>query len=121
MKTCLIVDNSRVQRSFTRRIAENLAFSCREAPDCATAISACGFAMPDVVLLEWNMPGISGVESLKAIRAMPNGERPKVILCSANRDIDQIMLALEQGADEYIMKPFDQDIVRSKFEQTGLI
>jgi two-component system, chemotaxis family, chemotaxis protein CheY len=121
MKSCLIVDGSRVQRSFTRAIVENLTFSCREAPDCQTALSACAFAMPDVVLLDWNLPGISGVECLQAIRAMPRGDSPKIILCTANSDIENIMLALEQGADEYIMKPFDQDIVRSKFEQTGLV
>jgi two-component system chemotaxis response regulator CheY len=121
MKTCLIVDGSRVQRSFTRAIVENLSFACREAPDFETAVSACGFAMPDAVLLDWNLPGVSGVECLKLIRAMPKGDCPKIILCSSNNEIEQIMLALEQGADEYIMKPFDQDIVRSKFEQTGLI
>jgi two-component system, chemotaxis family, chemotaxis protein CheY len=121
MKSCLIVDDSRVQRSFTRAIVENLAFVCREAPDGKTALSACAFGMPDAVLIDWNLQGLSGVECLKAIRAMPSGDRPKIILCSTNNDIEQIMLALEQGADEYIMKPFDQDIVRSKFEQTGLI
>jgi two-component system chemotaxis response regulator CheY len=52
---------------------------------------------------------------------MPKGGHPKIILCSTNNEIEQIMIALEQGADEYIMKPFDQDIVRSKFEQTGLM
>jgi two-component system chemotaxis response regulator CheY len=121
MKSCLIVDESRVQRSFTRTIVENLAFACREAPSCETALSACAFSMPDAVLVDWTVAGVSGVECLKAIRAMPKGGHPKIILCSTNNEIEQIMVALEQGADEYIMKPFDQDIVRSKFEQTGLM
>jgi two-component system, chemotaxis family, chemotaxis protein CheY len=121
MKSCLIVDDSRVQRSFTRAIVENLAFSCREAPDGETALTACAFAMPDALVLDWNLRGMSGVECLKAVRALPHGDRPKILLCSINNDIEQIMLALEEGADEYLMKPFDQDIVRSKFEQIGLI
>ncbi|HVH82389.1 MAG TPA: response regulator [Stellaceae bacterium] len=119
MKSCLVVDDSRVQRSFTRAIVENLAFACREAPTCEAAISSCRFSMPDVILLDWNMPGISGLDCLQTIRGMPGGDRPKIVLCSANSDIEHILLALDQGADEYIMKPFDQDIVRSKFEQIG--
>jgi len=121
MKSCLVVDSSRVNRSFTRTIVENLALMCREAPDSKTALATCTFTMPDAILLDWNLPGTSGLECLKAIRAMPGGDRPKIILCSTNGEIEHIMLALEHGADEYIMKPFDQDIMRSKFEQTGLI
>ena len=120
-KTCLVVDSSRVQRTFTRTIAENLAFACREAADSNAAISACAFTMPNVILLDWDLPGLAGGEFLKAIRAIPGGDRPKIIVCSGSADIDDILQSLEQGADEYLMKPFDQDIVRSKFEQIGLI
>jgi len=121
MKTCLLIDESRVMRSYTRAIVENLAFTCREAPDSKSALMTCAFTMPDVIMLDWSLPGMSGVECLKAIRALPDGDRPKIILCSSNSDIDHILLALDQGADEYVMKPFDKDIIRSKFEQTGLI
>ena len=121
MKSCLVVDDSRVQRSFTRAIVENLAFTCREAPDGETALAACAFVMPDALLLDWDLPGMSWAECLRAVRALPRGGQPKIILCSINNDIEQIMIALEQGADEYLMKPFDQDIVRSKFEQIGLL
>jgi len=121
MKSCLVVDNSRVQRSFTRAIVENLMFDCREAPDARSAALACGFSMPDVVLLGWNVTDSAGSECLKAIRALPHGGNPKIVLCSASGEIDDIMSALEQGADEYIMRPFDQDIVRSKFEQIGVM
>jgi two-component system, chemotaxis family, chemotaxis protein CheY len=121
MKSCLLVDDSRVIRGFARRIVEKLAFACQEAADGESALSACGDAMPQVILLDWNMPGISGIECLKAIRAMPGGKCPKIIFCTSNSQIEQIMQALEEGADEYIMKPFDDDIVRSKFEQVGLL
>jgi two-component system chemotaxis response regulator CheY len=121
MKQCLLVDDSRVIRRFTRGIVENLAFTCREAGDGQSALSVCAVAMPEAILLDWNMPGMSGIECLKALRAMPGGERPKIILCTTNSETRHIVEALEGGADEYIMKPFDADIVRQKFEQVGLL
>jgi two-component system chemotaxis response regulator CheY len=121
MKSCLLVDDSRVIRRVARGIVENLSFTCSEAPDGETAVAACSSVMPDAILLDWNMPGMSGIETLRAIRAMPGGDRPKIVLCTTNSEIEHIMQALEEGADEYIMKPFDDDIVRSKFEQVGLI
>ncbi len=120
-KACLLVDDSRVVRRFARGIIEDLAFTCHEVADGESALSACGNAMPQAILLDWNMPGMSGIECLKAIRAMPGGDLPKIILCTTNSEIEHITRALDEGADEYIMKPFDADIVRSKFEQTGLL
>ena len=111
MKSCLLVDDSRVIRRFTRGIVEKLAFACRVAPDGESALSACAA----------NMPGMSGIDCLKALRAMPGGDQPKVILCTINSEVNHIVEALEGGADEYIMKPFDADIVRQKFEQVGLL
>jgi two-component system, chemotaxis family, chemotaxis protein CheY len=121
MRSCLLVDDSRAIRGFARRIVEKLAFTCQEAADGESALSVCGDAMPQVILLDWNMPGISGIDCLKAIRAMPGGRCPKIIFCTTNTQIAQIARALEEGADEYIMKPFDDEILRSKFEQVGLL
>jgi two-component system chemotaxis response regulator CheY len=120
-KSCLLVDDSRVVRRFARDIVEKLAFTCHEVADGESALSACGNVMPQAILLDWNMPGMSGIECLKAIRAMPGGDFPKIILCTTNSEIEHITRALDAGADEYIMKPFDADIVRSKFEQAGLL
>jgi two-component system, chemotaxis family, chemotaxis protein CheY len=121
MRSCLVVDDSRAIRGFARRIVEKLAFTCHEAADGESALSACGDAMPQVILLDWNMPGISGIECLKAIRAMPGGTCPKIIFCTSNNQLEQIRHALMEGADEYIMKPFDDGILRSKFQQVGLL
>lgn len=121
MKSCLLVDDSRVIRRVARGIVESLSFTCSEAEDGEKAVTFCAATMPDAILLDWNMPGMSGIETLKAIRAMPGGDRPKIVLCTTNSEIEHIMQALEEGADEYIMKPFDDDIIRSKFEQIGLI
>lgn len=121
MKTCLIVDDSRVVRKVARRIMEDLGFECREAEDGQKACEACQEEMPDSVLLDWNMPIMSGIEFLEHLRVMENGDHPMVVLCTTENDMAHIMRAMEAGANEYIMKPFDNEIVKSKFEQIGLL
>jgi two-component system chemotaxis response regulator CheY len=121
MKSCLLVDDSRVIRKVARRIIEGFEFNCREAEDGEKAIEACANEMPDAILLDWNMPGISGIDCLKRVRAMEGGEHPKIVLCTTNSELEHIMQALSEGADEYIMKPFDGEIIRSKFEMVGLL
>ncbi len=115
MKSCLVVDDSRVVRKVARRIAEELGFSCEEAEDGQQAFNACQKAMPDVVLLDWNMPVMSGIEFLEKLRAAPGGDMPKVVFCTTENDMAHIQRAMMAGANEYIMKPFDRDIVQSKF------
>ena len=119
MKSCLVVDDSAVIRKVARRILEGLSFRISEAEDGAQALAACKGEMPDAVLLDWNMPVMDGVEFLKALRAMPGGERPKVIFCTSESDMDRIAVALDLGADEYIMKPFDDAILNSKLDIIG--
>lgn len=120
-KTCLVVDDSRVVRKVARRIVEDLGFNCEEAEDGQMAYNACEIKMPEAILLDWNMPVMSGIEFLEKLRAMNNGQSPKVVFCTTENDMDHIMRAMNAGANEYIMKPFDSDIIQSKFEQIGLI
>ncbi len=77
--------------------------------------------MPDVVLLDWNMPVMNGLEFLTQLRAMPNIRQPKVVFCTVENSLEKIQTAMAAGADEYIMKPFDVDIIQSKFAQVGLL
>jgi two-component system chemotaxis response regulator CheY len=121
MKSCLIVDDSRVVRKVARRIAEDLGFSCEEAEDGQKAYEACQGAMPDAILLDWNMPVMSGIEFLEKLRQMEGGTKPKVIFCTTENDMNHIQRAIQAGADEYIMKPFDSEIIESKFTQIGLL
>src|SRR6201996_8563067 len=114
VKLCLVVDDSRVVRKVARRILEELGFGVAEASDGAEGLAWCRGAMPDVVLLDWNMPGMDGLEFLRRLREEPGGKAPKVVFCSVENDLDRIRQALDAGADEYIMKPFDGDIVASK-------
>jgi len=121
MKSCLIVDDSRVIRKVARQIFDSVGFSCDEAEDGKQALESCQAKLPDIVLLDWNMPVMDGIEFLRALRKMPGGNVPVVVFCSTENDIQHIQEALATGANEYIMKPFDADIVRSKLVQLGVI
>ena len=120
MKTCLVVDDSRAVREVARRLLEDLGFAVAEAADGMEALAWCRAAMPDAVLLDWNMPVMTGIEFLRRLRAEPGGHAPKVVFCTVENDLAHIEEALECGADEYIMKPFDGDIIAAKFAEAGL-
>jgi two-component system, chemotaxis family, chemotaxis protein CheY len=121
MKTCLIVDDSSVIRKVARRILEGLDFQIAEAENGEEAVEACRQQIPDAILLDWNMPKMDGYEFLRALRRLPGGDRPKVVFCTTENDVAHIARALHAGANEYIMKPFDKDIVTAKFQEVGLI
>lgn len=120
-KQVLIVDDSRVIRKVASRIVQALGFLAREAEHGGEALAACRAMMPDAVLLDWNMPVMDGLEFLLRLRRMPDGARPKVVFCTTENEVAQIARALDAGADEYIMKPFDKDILRSKLQEVGLL
>jgi two-component system chemotaxis response regulator CheY len=100
--TCLVVDDSRVVRKAARRIVERFGFTVREAEDGAQALAACREALPDAVLLDWNMPVMDGITFLRAARAEFGPDRPVVVLCTTEAALDRIIEALEAGAQEYV-------------------
>jgi two-component system chemotaxis response regulator CheY len=121
MRTCLVVDDSRVVRKIARRILEAMDFEIIEAEDGEQALEVCKCAMPEAVLLDWNMPVMDGYEFLGNLRRLPGGDMPKVVFCTTENGIDHISRALRAGANEYIMKPFDKDIIAAKFQEVGLV
>ena len=121
MKSCLIVDDSKMIRRVAARILKELNFDVTEADNGEDALKLCRTSMPDAILLDWNMPVMDGLTFLKSLRAEPGGRTPTVVFCTAERTVEKIIEALEAGADEYIMKPFDSDIITSKFYQAGLL
>jgi len=120
MKSCLVVDDSKVIRKVARHILETLNFSVDEAEDGRQALSRCEANMPDVVLLDWNMPVMSGMEFLRALRAKELGSKPKVVFCTTENDAAHIRAAIDAGADEYVMKPFDRETLESKLQIVGV-
>ncbi len=121
MKSCLIVDDSRVIRKVARQIFETLEFACDEAEDGRQALEVCRKKLPDFILLDWNMPVINGIEFMRDLRKMPNGQTPVVVFCTTENDLSHIQEALGAGANEYIMKPFDAEIIKGKLEQLGMV
>jgi len=120
MKTCLVVDDSKVIRKVARHILETLSFRVEEAEDGREALGSCAANMPDVILLDWNMPVMSGMEFLRALRQSDWPDQPKVVFCTTENDIAHIRAAIAAGADEYVMKPFDRDTLHSKLQIVGV-
>ncbi|WP_198378369.1 response regulator [Neoroseomonas rubea] len=120
-RTCLVVDDSTVVRKAARRIIEGFGFNVSEAKDGQEALDACRSGLPEAVLLDWNMPVMDGITFLRAVRAEFGPDQPRIVLCTTEAELSKILEALSAGAQEYVMKPFDADILRDKFTQAGLL
>jgi two-component system chemotaxis response regulator CheY len=120
MKTCLVVDDSKVIRKVARHILETLNFSVDEAEDGREALSRIDIHLPDVVLLDWNMPVMGGIEFLRTLRQRDLETQPKVVFCTTENDAAHIRAAIDAGADEYVMKPFDRETLESKLQIVGI-
>jgi len=122
MKTILLVDDSRAVRLVGRRMMGTFGLEVLEAEDGKQALEVAR-ANPelDAVLLDWNMPIMDGMEFLTALRAEEREKQPIVVMCTTENDMPRIVQAMDAGANEYIMKPFTEDIVRDKLEETGVL
>ena len=121
MKKCLIIDDSRVIRKVARKILEEMQFGVDEAEDGGAALEICRRKMPDAILLDWNMPTVSGVDFLRSLRREPSGGKPIVVYCITENDLEVITEAMGAGANEYIMKPFDRESIIATFTEAGLV
>ena len=92
----------------------------RESENGEVALNACRQALPDAVLLDWNMPVMDGITFLRQLRAEFGPDNPVVIFCTTESEMQFVQTAIDAGAQEYIMKPFDEEIVMGKFAQVGL-
>ena len=119
MKHCLVVDDSDVVRKVAKRILEEANITSTEAESGAAALDLCRGAMPDLILLDWHMPGGSGVEFMTALRSAPDGEFPRIIYCTTESEPDQDHRAMAAGADVILMKPFDQRSVTIALKAVG--
>jgi two-component system chemotaxis response regulator CheY len=117
MAHCLIVDDSRVIRTVARRIFEELHFITGEAEDGMAALRAAREKMPDLILLDWSMPGMTSLEVVRSLRAQPDGGRPVILVCTTEIDANEIAHAVAAGIDDYIMKPFDRETLSAKLAE----
>jgi two-component system chemotaxis response regulator CheY len=116
----LIVDDSRFVRDFLRGLLEEKGIECNEASDGRAALehlhSGTHF---DFALVDWNMPVMNGLEMLRQLRAEGYSDL-KVMMVTTEAENDYILGALEAGADEYLMKPFDDEALEEKLAMLGL-
>jgi two-component system chemotaxis response regulator CheY len=115
----LIIDDSRFVRNYLRGLLQQKGIECEEAADGLAALNRLqGSVQFDLVLLDWNMPVMNGLETLKRIRAEGNSEI-KVLMVTTEGEHDHIVRALDAGADEYLMKPFEHEALDEKLAMLG--
>lgn len=120
VKRCLIVDDSRVIRKVARKIAVSLGYQVMEAENGEEALARCKAGMPDLVLTDWQMPVMSGIEFVTQLRAIPTTQKPTVVFCTSKGAVADIQEGIVAGADDYVIKPFDEATLRAKLEKIGV-
>jgi two-component system chemotaxis response regulator CheY len=117
----LIVDDSRFVRGFLRGLLEGKGIECEEAADGQAGIDQLNTGVPfELVLLDWNMPVMNGLDMLTQMRASGFTDT-KVMMVTTEAENDFIVRALDAGADEYLMKPFDDEALTEKLAMLGLV
>jgi two-component system, chemotaxis family, chemotaxis protein CheY len=123
MSKALVVDDSRTIRIIVGRTLKELGYEVREAGNGKEALRVMEAekATVDLVLADWNMPEMNGLELLKQLRLDPELASLKIIMVTTENELDHMVWALEAGANEYVMKPFTKDILREKLELVGIL
>ena len=106
-------------RSISRRVAESLGFSVTEAENGQEALGRCAVSMPDLILLDWNMPVMTGIEFITALRASAGGGHPKVVFCTTENEPAIVGRGIAAGADAFVTKPFDDQTLSDKLLRIG--
>lgn len=117
MRRCLIVDDSSVVRKVACQILRSLDCTVSEAESGSDAVGLCSVLMPDVIFLDWHMPGTNKLETIQAIRALDSDRRPHIIYVTTEHDALDIARALSAGADSYMLKPFDRAMLTEKLDE----
>ena len=120
MRLGLVVDNSSVIRKVARRILEDHDFEVLEAENGEEALEACRRQMPDLVIVDWKTPALPGVVFVRTLRKAPGGMKPKVVYCSTENDPETVSHAMSSGADQWLLKPFDRDVIGEMLRDLGL-
>ena len=121
MSSILIVDDSRTVRSLVRKMITGMGFELFEAEDGAKALDHCARSMPTGIITDWNMPVMNGLEFVERLRRLPGGHDPIIVFCTTENSPENISRAIDAGANEFIMKPFDREILLSRLCQVGLV
>jgi len=117
----LVIDDSRAIRLILGKMLRELDIEVAEAEDGRRALDLIDAGLkPELVLVDWNMPEMTGIEFLTAVRQPPYSSTARILMITTETDMPQVVLALESGADEYLMKPFTQESVLAKLQLLGI-
>ncbi len=118
----LVVDDSRAMRSILTRLMSGLGFEVAQAGDGAEALAVIDAgARPDVVLVDWNMPVMNGLEFIKNVRGRQDLRDVSLMMVTTESEQSQIVRALAAGAHEYVIKPFTDEVIAEKLALLGLV
>jgi len=122
MSKALIVDDSKTIRMIIRRILVELGYETCEAGNGVEALKVLEVEKDAIklVLADWNMPEMNGLELVKQMRQTSDYDSMKVMMVTTETELSHMTSALEAGADEYVMKPFTKDILLEKLELIGI-
>ena len=115
----LVIDDSRAMRLILARMLRELGFEVAEASNGREGLEQLAPVRPDLMLVDWNMPEMTGIEFLEAMRRPPYESGAKVVMVTTETEIPQVLRALGAGADEYLMKPFTKEAVLDKLHLLG--
>ena len=121
MLDCIIADDSKIMRMLLSKIMTNFGFRVSEAEDGEELLELCAKATPDLIISDITLPAIDGLDVLFKIREDRKIKQPKFIFCASTSDISVIRQALEGGADDFIIRPFDEEIIASKLAMLGVL
>ncbi len=121
-KKALVVDDSGTIRAILQDILRNFGFEVHQADDGASALEWLKTNGPaDFTCLDWNMPNMNGIQVVRYVRSNPAYKNMPILMCTSEVELERVIEALQEGANEYIMKPFDQEAIGEKLTMMGLI
>lgn len=121
MKTCLVIDDSRVIRKIARRLLEDMGYGVAEAEDGLMGLEACRQAMPDVILVDALMPNMDGLAFMRALRREAIGALPAMVYCTTENDEAHLVSARAAGAAQVLLKPFDKETLEGYLAGAGML
>ena len=120
MLKCLIADDSKIMRMLLRKIIENFGFEVSEAEDGEDVLEQCVSFNPDLIISDWNLPLIDGIDVLYKIRTDRKIKQPKFMFCSYVSETAIMRQAIDAGAADFILRPFDEDIIAGNLAILGM-
>lgn len=121
MSVCMIVDDSSTIRKIVRNMLEGFGIECLEAENGQAGLEEFQRSAPDLIMLDWNMPVMNGIDFIRALNRDAKDTVPPVIFCTTEKDMSFIEQAMNAGAADYIMKPFERDMLKDKLANLGFI